>query len=84
MKVMEDDFSVFGCRETAKTKTKTNAKKWIRCKEGVERYSLGRTKLTALAREAGAVLKIDSTLLIDVETLDRYIETFRIPGGSFN
>ncbi|MCR5233582.1 MAG: hypothetical protein K6E53_06685 [Lachnospiraceae bacterium] len=53
-------------------------KKWIRCKEGTEIYSLGRTKLTELAKEAGAVLKIDATILIDREKFDRYLETFRI------
>ena len=58
-------------------------KKWIRCKEGIEIYSLGRTKLTELAREAGALAKIDGTLLIDTITFDRFIETFRIKGESF-
>ncbi len=61
----------------------SSRKKFIRCKAGVERYSLGRTKLVEIAREAGAVIKIDNTLLIDVETLDKYLETFRIGGGAF-
>ena len=74
MEIMNDS-----CHDTSVSKRK----KWIRCREGVERYSIGRTKLTELAKEAGAVLKIDSTLLIDVETFDRFIETFRVRGGSF-
>lgn len=58
-------------------------KKWMRCKEGTEVYSIGRTKLTALAREAGALYKIDGTLLIDTIKFDLYLESFRIPGESF-
>lgn len=72
--VVEDSF-----REMSVSKTK---KKWIRCKEATQIYSMGRTKLTALAKEAGAVCKIDSTMLIDAETFDRFIETFRVRGES--
>lgn len=56
-------------------------RKYIRCKEAIEVYGMGRTKLTQLAREAGAVIKIDSTLLIDVEAFDRFLEAFRLKGG---
>lgn len=55
-------------------------RKWIRCKEGVDLYSIGKTKLLEIAREAGAAVKIDGTILIDSETLDLYLETFRLPG----
>ena len=72
--MVEDSF-----KEASVLKAK---KKWIRCKEATQIYSMGRTKLTALAKEAGAVCKIDSTMLIDVETFDRFIETFRIRGES--
>ena len=72
--IAEDSF-----RETRVPVTK---KKWIRCKEATQIYSMGRTKLTALAKEAGAVIKIDSTMLIDTETFDRFIETFRVRGES--
>ena len=62
------------------TKVQKLKKEWIRTKEGIEMYSMGRTKLVSLAREAGAVYKIDGTLLINVEKFELFLETFRIPG----
>ncbi len=60
-----------------------SGKKYIRCKQAVDMYSIGRTKLVELAREAGALIKVDSTLLIDADTFERYLETFRLRGGAF-
>jgi len=40
-------------------RTKQYAKKFVRYKEGAEKYSLGLTKFQALAKEAKAVYKID-------------------------
>ena len=59
-------------------------RRWIRCKEGVEMYSISRPKLVALATEAGAAYKIDATILIDTEKLENYLESFRIPGRVLN
>lgn len=82
--VMKNGYDVFGTRKDSRNDSSVSKrKKWIRCKEATVTYSIGRTKLTQLAREAGAVLKIDSTLLIDVETFEKYLETFRVRGGSF-
>ena len=39
-------------------KTKQNAKKFVRYQEGAEKYSMGLTKFTALAKEAKAVTKL--------------------------
>lgn len=80
--VLSSDFAGFNdsCLGARVARTE---KKWIRCKEGTEIYSLGRTKLTELAREAGALVKIDGTLLIDTKTFDLFLETFRIKGESF-
>ena len=44
-------------------KTKQNAKKFVRYQEGAEKYSMGLTKFTALAKEAKAVYKIDKVTL---------------------
>ena len=51
--------------------TKKYAKKFVRYKEGAERYSLGLTKFQALAKEAKSVYKIDGV------AFERYLETFR-------
>lgn len=39
---------------------------------------VGKTRFLELAREAGAAVKINGTVLVDSEKLDSYIETFRI------
>ena len=57
--------------------TKQYAKKFVRYKEGAERYSLGLTKFQALAKEARAVYKIDSVALVNCELFEKYLETFR-------
>ena len=58
-------------------RTKMNAKKFVRYKEGAERYSLGLTKFQALAKEAKSVYKIDGIALVNCELFERYLETFR-------
>lgn len=57
--------------------TKKYAKKFVRYKEGAERYSLGLTKVQALAKEAKSVYKIDGVALVNCELFERYLETFR-------
>ena len=57
--------------------TKKYAKKFVRYKEGAERYSLGLTKFQALAKEATSVFKIDGVALVNCELFERYLETFR-------
>lgn len=57
--------------------TKKYAKKFVRYKEGAERYSLGLTKFQALTKEAKSVYKIDGVALVNCELFERYLETFR-------
>lgn len=57
--------------------TKQAAKKFVRYKEGAEKYSLGLTKFQELAREAGATYKIDKVVLVNCEVFEKYLETFR-------
>ena len=57
-------------------KTKMNAKKFVRYQEGAEKYSMGLTKFTELAKEA--VYKIDKVTLVNCEIFERYLETFHI------
>lgn len=55
--------------------------KFIRVKQAEVKYNIGKTRILEIAREAGAVIKIDRTVLIEVEVFDKYLETFRIPKG---
>lgn len=56
---------------------KDKFKKFVRMKEGVEMYSMSRTSLTNLARDAKAIYKVGGIVLINTEILDRYMELFR-------
>lgn len=58
-------------------RTRQIAKKFVRYPEGAERYSLGLTKFQELAKEAGAVYKIDKVALVNCERFEQYLETFR-------
>ena len=57
--------------------TKQYVKKFVRYKEGAEKYSLGLTKFQALAKEARAVYKIDGIALVNCDIFEKYLETFR-------
>ena len=57
--------------------TRQAEKKFVRYKEGAEKYSLGLTKFQELAREAGATYKIDKVVLVNCEIFEKYLETFR-------
>ena len=59
-------------------KTKQNAKKFVRYQEGAEKYSMGLTKFTALAKEAKAVYKIDKVTLVNCEIFERYSVKFSL------
>lgn len=56
---------------------KKYAKKFVRYKEGAEKYSLGLTKFQELAKEAKAVYKIDGIALVNCEIFEKFLETFR-------
>lgn len=60
-------------------KNEAERKKFVRYQEGAEKYSMGLTKFTALAKEAKAVYKIDKVTLVNCEIFERYLESFRIP-----
>lgn len=55
-----------------------NKKRLVRYKEGAEMYSMGMNKFQTLAKEAGAILKIDRMVLVDLDVFDRYLESFRV------
>lgn len=65
--------------EREEVSSKVIKKKWIRCKEAVVTYSMSRPTIMALATDAGALYKINGTVLIDADKFENYMETFRIP-----
>ena len=52
-------------------------RQYLRYKEAEIIYSMSHKKLLELAGKAGAILRIDGTVLIDRETFNRYLEQFR-------
>lgn len=57
--------------------TKKYAKKYVRYKEGAEKYSIGITKFMELAKEAKAVYKVDKVVLVNCEIFEEFLESFR-------
>ena len=57
---------------------KVDKKRLVRYKEGAEMYSMGMNKFQTLAKDAGAILKIDRMVLVDLDIFDQYLETFRV------
>ena len=57
---------------------KVEKKRLVRYKEGAEMYSMGMNKFQTLAKDAGAILKIDIMVLVDLDIFDQYLETFRV------
>ncbi|MGB4657916.1 MAG: DUF6462 family protein [Mobilitalea sp.] len=55
----------------------------MRYKEGAEMYSMGLTKFQELAKNAKACYKINQLVLVNLDVLDEYLETFRIPEENF-
>ena len=52
-------------------------KQYLRYKEAEIIYSMSHKKLLELAGKAGAIVRIDATVLIDRELFDKYLEQFR-------
>lgn len=59
-------------------KNKVNTKRFVRYKEGAELYSMCQTKFEEIAKEAGAVYKLNKLVLVNCDILDDYLETFRM------
>ena len=55
-----------------------NKKRLVRYKDGAEMYSMGMNKFQSLAKDAGAILKIDRMVLVDLDIFDQYLESFRV------
>ena len=53
-------------------------KRSVRYKEGAEMYSMGMNKFQEIAKDASAILKIDRLVLVDLDVLDQYLESFRV------
>ena len=51
-------------------------KKYVNAAEGAVIYSLGKTRLMALAGEAGAIYKVGNSALVNTEIFESYLEQY--------
>lgn len=58
-------------------------RRFVRYAEGAEMYSMGITKFQELAKEAHACYKVNQLVLVNLNILDEYLETFRITDDRF-
>lgn len=61
------------------SETKDVMKKYVNATEGAIIYGIGKTRIMALASEAGAVYKVGNSALIHTELFEEYLEQFREP-----
>ena len=57
--------------------------KFVRDSEGAEMYSMSLSKFQQLAKDAKAIYKINRMVLVNLDKLDAYIETFYIADDDF-
>lgn len=62
---------------------KTNNKRFVRCPEGAEMYSMSLSKFQQLAKDAKACYKMNRLVLVNLDILDEYLETFHIEDEEF-
>ena len=70
-------------RKHTEKKTDRTSKKWLRCKEAIVKYGVSRPTIMDWAEQAGAIMRMKKTILIDSDAVDRYVEEHRGPGGVY-
>lgn len=57
--------------------------KFVRYKEGKAIYGISEHKFMELAKDAGAVYKLNGICLVNTEIFEKYLETFRIEATKY-
>lgn len=52
-------------------------KKYVRYEEGAVLYSMGKNSFRQVAQDAHAIVRLKRIVLVNVEVLDEYLESFR-------
>ena len=63
---------------------KTNNKRFVRYSEGAEMYSMSVSKFMQLAKDAKACYKVNQLVLVNLDIIDEYLETFQDYGKSIS
>ena len=59
-------------------KNRNETEEFLRLKPAMTRFGFGEDKLQELAKECGALYKVDRCVLIHYETFKKYMETFKV------
>ena len=59
-------------------KGKEIKKKFVRYKEGADLYSMSQSNFEQMAKDAGAVYKLNKLVRVNREVFDDYLESFRL------
>ena len=62
---------------------KNKQKRFVRYPEGAEMYSMSLSKFHQIAKDAKACYKVNQLVLVNLDILDEYLETFRIVDEEF-
>ncbi len=62
---------------------KMKKKRFVRYTDGAEMYSMSLSKFQELAKDAHACYKIKQLVLVNLDILDEYLETYRITEDGF-
>jgi len=60
------------------TKNNDKEKKFVRYKEGADMYGMSLRKFQDVAKDAEALYKVGKMVLVKVEVMDKYLETFKL------
>lgn len=58
--------------------TRAKSKKFVRYADGAELYSMSVSKFMQLAKDAKASYKVNQLVLVNLEIIDKYLETYHI------
>lgn len=61
----------------------TNNKRFVRYPEGAEMYSMSVSKFMQLSKDAKACYKVNQLVLVNLDIIDEYLETFHIVEEDF-
>lgn len=62
---------------------KAKKQKFVRYAQGAEMYSMSLSKFQQLAKDAKACYKVNQLVLVNLEIIDEYLETFHIVEEDF-
>lgn len=64
-------------------KKKERNKRFVRYPEGAEMYSMSTSKFMQIAKDAHACYKVNQMVLVNLDIIDEYLETFHIVDDEF-